>query len=403
MIDRLIKNELLELLSYFPALGIIGSRQVGKTTLVKQMALNLNKQAIYLDLENPDDLSKLTEPSLFLRSYADRCVILDEIQRMPGLFPVLRSLIDENRTPARFILTGSASPDLIRDSSESLAGRIAYKELTPLNIAEVNETMATTRHWFRGGYPLSLLAPSDKLGRKWLENYIQTYIERDLPLLGLKVSPTVLRNLWTMLAHIHGNILNMNVLSKSLEISSPTLKRYLHFLSEAFLLRILEPYHYNIKKRLVKSPKVFLRDTGILHAILGIPAPEQLSGNPVVGNSWEGYVIEQIYFHCRNELGLYYYRTHQGAECDLVLTKANRPVAAIEIKYTSAPKVTKGLMISIEDLKTMKNYIICPADSDYPIAENITVCSVMSFIKNHLSAIRDSLQNRSEVSPSADV
>ena len=387
MIERLIKEELIELLSYFPVVGLIGSRQVGKTTLVKQLANKLNKKTIYIDLEKPEDLSKLIEPSLYLRTHTDKCVILDEIQRVPHLFPIMRALIDEQRIPARFIITGSASPDLIRDSSESLAGRIAYKELTPMNLFEVNDKIGFEEHWFRGGYPLALFAPSQKLSKAWLDNYIQTYVERDLPLLGLKVSPTTLRNLWSMLAHIHGNILNMNLLSKSLEISIPTLKRYLHFLSEAFLIKILQPYYYNIKKRLVKSPKIYIRDTGILHAILGIHTQNHLHGHPVIGHSWEGYIIEQIYAHCHPDFGFCYYRTHHGAECDLILTKANTPLAAIEIKYTSSPKVTKGLKNSISDLKTARNYIICITGEDYPLAANITVCNIFSFVENHLQTL----------------
>ena len=384
MIKRILTEELIQLLSFFPVVGLTGSRQVGKTTLTKILMNSLGKEVVYLDLEKPEYLSKLGEPSLFLRRLANKCVILDEIQRAPHLFPIMRSLIDEHRVPARFIITGSASPNLIRDSSESLAGRIAYKELTPFNLMEVSNQVNFEQLWLKGGYPLSLFAPTSKLSKAWLDNYIQTYIERDLPLLGLPVSPTTLRNLWSMLSHIHGNILNMNLLSKSLEVSSPTLKKYLYFLSEAYLIRILPPFYNNIKKRLVKSPKVYIRDTGLLHSILGIKNPEQLYGHPAIGHSWEGYVIEQLYPHCYSDFDFYYYRTHHGAECDLVLTKANIPVTAIEIKYTSAPKVTKGLKNSIADLGTIRNYIICLTEEDYPVAENILVCNILSFIKNHL-------------------
>jgi len=187
-----------------------------------------------------------------------------------------------------------------------------------------------------------------------------------------------------MLAHIHGNVLNMGMLARSLEITAPTIKKYIHFLSEAFLIRILEPYHFNIKKRLVKSPKIYVRDSGVLHAILGIPSPAGLEGNPIIGASWEGYIIEQIYQQCRDDFDMYFYRTHHGAECDLVLAKANHPIAAVEIKYTAAPRVTKGLKISIEDLNTSNNFIVCATDMDYPIAENIIVCNVLSFLQNHL-------------------
>lgn len=387
MIQRGITGELEEILEYFPVLGITGPRQVGKTTLTKQLAGMIDKEVIYLDMENPEDLSRLSEPTLYLRKYEKACIIIDEVQRMPQLFPVLRSLIDEKRSPARFILTGSASPEIIRDSSESLAGRIAYKELTTFNYTEISKHKHSELHWFRGGFPLSFLAPSNRNSKSWLTNFIQTYIEKDLPMLGLRISPTLLRNLWLMLAHIHGNILNMEMLSKSLELTGPTIKNYIHFLSEAYLVRILPPFHMNIKKRIVKSPKIYIRDTGILHQLLGISAPNMLEGNPIKGNSWEGYVIEQISFHIRNRYEIYFYRTHQGAECDLVITLANRPLMAVEIKYTAAPSVSKGLRIAIEDLGTDNNFIVCLCDKDYPIAENITVCNLEAFIKTYLNAL----------------
>ena len=384
MIPRLGTKELVEILEYFPVLGITGPRQVGKTTLSKKLAEEIKKEVIYLDMENPMDLSKLSEPALYFEKNEDACIIIDEVQRVPELFPILRSLIDKKRIPARFILTGSASPELIRDSSESLAGRIAYKELTAFNYIEICNHKLSGLHWFRGGFPLSFLAPSDPVTKTWINSFIQTYIERDLPLLGLQASPTFLRNLWLMLAHIHGNVLNMELLSKSLEVTGPTIKKYIHFLSEAYLIRILHPFHINIKKRIVKSPKIYIRDSGILHQLLGISTSIMLEGHPMKGNSWEGYVIEQISLHAQNQYGMYFYRTHQGAECDLVLTIANKPEIAVEIKYTSAPRVSKGLRSSIEDLGTKKNFIICLCEEEYPIAENIIACSLDTFINKHL-------------------
>jgi predicted AAA+ superfamily ATPase len=385
MISRFVTSELLESLEYFPVLGITGPRQVGKTTLSREIAKVIEKETIYIDLENPDDISKLSEPTLYLRDNSDSCIIIDEVQRMPGLFPVLRSLIDEHRVPARFILTGSASPNLIRDSSESLAGRIAYKELTAFNYMEVRDHRNSNLHWFRGGFPLSFLAPSDRISKRWLSNFIQSYIERDLPLLGLQISPTLIRNLWLMLAHIHGNVLNMELLSKSLEVTGPTIKKYIHFMEEAYLIRVLSPFHMNIKKRIVKSPKVYIRDSGILHHLLGITAANLLEGHPMRGNSWEGYVIEQIQMHALEKYEMYYYRTHQGAECDLVLSVANKPEIAVEIKYTAAPKVSKGLSVSIKDLGTDNNFIICLCDTEYRVADNIKVCNLESFIKKYLA------------------
>lgn len=385
MISRFVTSELLESLEYFPVLGITGPRQVGKTTLSREIAKVIEKETIYIDLENPDDISKLSEPTLYLRDNSDSCIIIDEVQRMPGLFPVLRSLIDEHRVPARFILTGSASPNLIRDSSESLAGRIAYKELTAFNYMEVRDHRNSNLHWFRGGFPLSFLAPSDRISKRWLSNFIQSYIERDLPLLGLQISPTLIRNLWLMLAHIHGSVLNMELLSKSLEVTGPTIKKYIHFMEEAYLIRVLSPFHMNIKKRIVKSPKVYIRDSGILHHLLGITAANLLEGHPMRGNSWEGYVIEQIQMHALEKYEMYYYRTHQGAECDLVLSVANKPEIAVEIKYTAAPKVSKGLSVSIKDLGTDNNFIICLCDTEYRVADNIKVCNLESFIKKYLA------------------
>jgi predicted AAA+ superfamily ATPase len=384
MIPRLGTKELVEILEYFPVLGITGPRQVGKTTLSKKLAGEIEKEVIYLDMENPTDLSKLSEPALYFEKNEDACIIIDEVQRVPELFPILRSLIDKKRIPARFILTGSASPELIRDSSESLAGRIAYKELTAFNYIEICNHKFSGLHWFRGGFPLSFLAPSDRTSITWINNFIQTYIERDLPLLGLQAAPTFLRNLWLMLAHIHGNVLNMELLSKSLEVTGPTIKKYIHFLSEAYLIRILPPFQINIKKRIVKSPKIYIRDTGILHQLLGISTYDMLEGNPMKGNSWEGYVIEQISLHVQNQYEMYFYRTHQGAECDLVLTIANKPEIAVEIKYTNAPRVGKGLKTSIEDLGTKKNFIICLSKEEFPIADNIIACSMYTFINKYL-------------------
>lgn len=384
MIARLGTKELVEILEYFPVLGITGPRQVGKTTLSKKLAGEIEKEVIYLDMENPTDLSKLSEPALYFEKNEDACIIIDEVQRVPELFPILRSLIDKKRIPARFILTGSASPELIRDSSESLAGRIAYKELTAFNYIEICNHQLSGLHWFRGGFPLSFLAPSDRISISWINNFIQTYIERDLPLLGLQAAPTFLRNLWLMLAHIHGNVLNMELLSKSLEVTGPTIKKYIHFLSEAYLIRILPPFHINIKKRIVKSPKIYIRDTGILHQLLGISTYDMLEGHPMKGNSWEGYVIEQLSLHVQSKYDMYFYRTHQGAECDLVLTIANKPDIAVEIKYTSAPRVGRGLRTSIEDLGTKKNFIICLCEEEYPISENIIACNMETFIDKYL-------------------
>ena len=384
MINRLKTKNLIEILNYFPVLGIVGPRQVGKTTLAKVISKEIEREVLYLDLENPSDLSKLTDPVLFFSNNEDKCIILDEVQRKPDLFPVLRSMIDQNRVAGRFLILGSASPDLIRDSSESLAGRIAYEELCPMNLMEVSGLKSVEEHWVSGGYPDAMLAPNNKIRKVWLQNFIQTYVERDLPLLGLNIDRAIIKKLWTMVAHINGNVLNMSNLSKSLELTSTTIKKYLSFLEQAFLIRQLQPYSVNIKKRLVKSPKIYVRDSGILHHLIGIEDLNSLSGNPILGNSWESYVVEQIIQITGNDYEPYFYRTHEGAECDLVLTKSGIPVYGIEIKYTSSPKITKGLRNAFEDLKTKKNFIITPKSDDYLIDKEIRVCSLRTFLEEYI-------------------
>ncbi len=384
MINRLITRDLLETLSFFPVLAIVGPRQVGKTTLAKYLSQKINKKTIYIDLENDSDVAKLADPILFFENNENNCVILDEIQRKPDLFPTLRSMIDKNRVSGRFLILGSASPHLIRNSSESLAGRIVYEELTPFNILEVKAVNSQDFHWLSGGFPDALLAKLPSTRNKWLKNFIQTYVERDLPMLGLDINRMVIKKLWTMLAHLNGQLLNMATLGKSLELTSTTIKRYISFLEEAFLIRQLQPYSVNIKKRLVKSPKVYIRDSGILHYLLGIHNFDDLVGNPILGYSWEGYVIEQICQLLPDSYEPYFYRTHQGAECDLIVTKNGKPYYGIEIKYTSSPKVTKGLRQSLEDIGTKNNFIITPKSDDYLVARDIRVCSLHTFLIRYL-------------------
>ena len=387
MIKRILTTKALKLLDNFPSIGILGSRQVGKTTLAKYIINNISKKAIYLDLENPKDLAKLIDPILFFEEHTDKCIVLDEIQRKPELFPILRSVIDENRVACRFIILGSASIDLIRDSSESLAGRIAYIELNPFNITEINNNKNIRDHWIYGGFPEVYLNNDVEIKYHWHQNFIRTYIERDLPMLGLNVSGNIMHRLFSMIAHFHGNVLNMSNLAKSLELSSTTIKNYLSFLENAFIIKQLKPYHTNLKKRLVKSPKLYIRDTGQLHYLLDIFNFDSLLGNPIIGTSWEGYVIEQITQILDKRITAFYYRTHQGAECDLVLVKANLPYIGIEIKYTSAPKLTKSLINSIDDLQLKTNFIITPKSDNYLIRKDIRVCSLLTFMKNYLPQI----------------
>ena len=382
MIKRHITNSLLESLSYFPVVGIIGPRQVGKTTLSKYISKIIEKESIYVDLENPRDIVKLTDPVIFFENNINKCIILDEIQLMPELFSILRSMVDMKREPARFIILGSASPKLIRSSSESLAGRIAYEELTPFNILEVQSDIFN--HWFSGGFPNAFLSPNNSIRHKWLNNFIQTYVERDLPMLGLNINRNTIRKLWVMLAHMHGNVINMSNIAKSLELSSTTIKKYLSFLEGAFLIRLLYPYSSNTKKRLVKSPKIYIRDTGILHFLLSIPDFNSLESTPIIGASWEGYAIEQIIQRLHTDTQYYFYRTQDGSECDMIITKSTKPIMSIEIKYTAAPKITKGTKIAFESINSTRNYVITPNTDEYMLHENINVCNLKTFLRKYL-------------------
>lgn len=374
MFDRHISDECVEIMEQFPALGIIGPRQVGKTTFAKHLlSEKLHKEVIYLDLESPRDQSKLSSPQLYFEQNRDACIIIDEVQRDHSLFPLLRSEIDAHRQPGRFILTGSASPDLIRDSSESLAGRIAYKELTPLNYLEIGGTYDQSHHWLTGGFPDAIQSSSRKNTFRWHSNFVKTYIEKDLAMLGLDLNPTTNYKLWQLLSSQHGNILETSNIARALQVSSPTAKRYIDFLNEAFIIRLLRSYETNIKKRLVKSPKVYVRDSGILHYLRNLKSFDELSGDTVIGNSWEGYIIDQITSIFQDEYDYYFYRTHQGAEIDLVLVKGYQPHLAIEIKYASNPKLSKGNHQAFQDIGAKKNIVIVPGKDNYPLAENIQV------------------------------
>lgn len=388
MIKRFKQYEIVEYLQYFPVLGIVGPRQVGKTTLAKMLMHHiLQKETIYIDLENPEDESKLSDPVLFFKSNQDNCVILDEIQRRPDLFSIMRSMIDMNRVPARFVLLGSASPHLIRNTSETLAGRIVYEELAPFNLIEISTKKDIFYHWFAGGFPEAFSIKTDRIRKVWFANFIKTYVERDLPMLGLKIESNIIRKLWIMIAHLNGNILNYATLSRSLGLTSPTIKSYMSFLEGAFLIRTLHPFSVNVKKRLIKSPKIYIRDTGILHHLLGIGTFSDLQSNPILGNSWEGYVIEQITQKVSHDFACFYYRTQNGAECDLVLVKSDKPIASIEVKYTSSPKTSKGMLQAFSDLDAKYNFVITPSTENYLLRKNIRICSLNTFLEKYLGEI----------------
>lgn len=385
MLTRRILKELNDSLTYFPVVAIIGPRQVGKTTLAKNIIAEAKQTAIYLDLERTSDLYKLNDAELFLSQQHDKLVVIDEVQIKKDLYPLLRSLVDETRRSGQFLLLGSASPELIRDSSESLAGRIAYHQLYPLSIDEISDAIPQNDLWVRGGFPDSLFASNEDLAWRWMDNFINTYLNRDLIQLGLNASPKIIRNLWSMMAHLNGNLLNASTLGNSLGISTPTVKRYLDFLEDAFLLKSLHPFAVNMKKRLVKAPKVYITDTGILHHLLGIGNFNELSGNPAIGASWESFVINQMLSCKKSTLQLYFYRTHQGAEVDVVITKGNTVKATAEIKYTNSPVLSKGNFIAFEDLNAPMNYVITPSSDDYLLKNNVRICSLQAFLNTYLS------------------
>lgn len=384
IIQRRISKAIKDSLSFFPVVCIIGPRQVGKTTLAKMLLKEWETPSIYLDLELYSDLSKLNNAELFLSGYKDKLVVIDEVQNKKDLFPQLRALVDQNRTPGQFLLLGSASPELIRNSSETLAGRIAYHQLSPFDISEIPDSISQNKLWINGGFPDALNAPNNNLWQRWMDNFIRTYLNRDLLQLGLNASPTTIRNLWTMMAHLNGQLFKASILANSLGITNPTVKRYVDFLEEAFLIKRLYPFSWNMKKRLVKSPKIYLTDTGILHYLHRINDFESLSGNPVIGNSWESFVINQIFAFKKPEYDMYFYRTHNGAEADLVFTKGVHVVGVAEIKYSNSPHLTKGNFIAFDDLQAPMNFVITPSSDDFLVRENVRICQLKYFIFNYL-------------------
>ncbi|MFD2034920.1 ATP-binding protein [Belliella marina] len=385
MIYRRIALELEELLQDFPAVSILGPRQVGKTTLAQEIAIKLDKEAIYLDLESPSDRSKLAEPEQYFDMYKGKLIILDEIQRVPELYPILRGVIDKRRKEGhrygQFLILGSASLELIKQSSESLAGRIAYEELFALNLLEVQkENNPLERLWLRGGFPDSFLARSNAASLRWRNNFITTYLERDIPQIAQFVPANRLRRLWTMLAHLQGTQLNMSQLGGSMDLSSPTIKSYIELLEDLLLLRSIRPWYSNVGKRLVKSPKVYIRDSGLVHALLNIGEMDELLSHPILGLSWEGFIIENILSTLPKGAEYWHYRTFSGAEIDLVITYKTK-VIAIEIKRTMSPKVSKGFVISCEDIKATDRYIVYGGSESFPISNDTTAIPLLQFLE----------------------
>lgn len=376
MIDRRARELLSARLSRSPAVLLLGPRQVGKSTLARSLAESV-PGAVLLDLERLADRAALAEPELFLARHRDQLVVLDEVQLMPGLFSALRPEIDADRRPGRFLLLGSASGDLLRQQSESLAGRVAYLELPPILAEEMAPDLATLQQlWLRGGFPMSLLAPDDAASYEWRSDFVQSFLLRDLAEMGVKVAASTLHRFWRMLAHLQGQQFNASMLGESLGgVAHTTVKRYLDTLVDALMLRRLEPHFANVGKRLVKSPKVYVRDSGLLHALLGIQNLNMLQGHPIVGSSWEGFVLEQIAAALPQGAQMGYYRTAAGTEMDVVVTLGSRTVG-FEIKFSAAPTVSKGFWVAIDDLKLDAAFVVAPVARGFPLRNGAEVVGV---------------------------
>jgi uncharacterized protein len=377
MITRAIQEKLIDALQHFPAVALLGPRQVGKTTLAFE--ISKNSGALYLDLESEEARSKMAQPQLYLQDHQDKLLILDEVHRVPALFPVLRGLIDSGRraglTSGRYLLLGSASLDLLKQSGETLAGRIAYLELFPFTIMETG-SIPLNDLWVYGGFPDSLLAASPSESLQWRRNFIRTYLERDIPQFGPRIAAETLRRFWIMLAHNQGGLLNTAQFARNLGIDVKTVSSYLDLLVDLLLVRRLLPWHSNIGKRLVKSPKIYVRDSGLLHALLTIPDKESLLSHPVVGQSWECFVIENILNSAPDEVQGYFYRTGGGAEIDLLLSLPDGKLWAVEIKRSMTPKLERGFHAACIDLNPVRKYVVYPGSERYRLAEDIEAVSL---------------------------
>ena len=377
MISRRIKPVLRQLLAEYPAVALLGPRQAGKTTLAHEIAAVT--ESTYLDLESPADRAKLSDAELYLADHESRLVILDEVQRVPALFQSLRGLIDRGRRRGRrngrFLLLGSASLDLLQQSGETLAGRVAYLELGPFDILEI-EPDRHDRLWVRGGFPDSFLAASESISLRWRQNFIRTYLERDVPQLGPRIPAETLRRFWIMLAHSQGGLLNAASLARGLGIDGKTVAKYLDLMVDLLLVRRLSPWHKNIGKRLVKSPKVYVRDSGITHALLGLGNKEAMLGHPVVGLSWEGFVIENLLAVAPQGSDANFYRASGGAEIDLLLKLPGRKPWAIEIKRNLDPRPRKGFYSACIDVKPEARFVVYPGTERFPVAQDIEAISL---------------------------
>jgi len=389
MLRRLLEDKVIQALTTMPVVALLGPRQVGKTTLALEIANNkLNKDVVYIDLERDSDLGRLNEPETYLQRFANKLLIIDEVQRKPDLFRTLRSLVDERKRAGeragQFLLLGSASRDLIQHSSETLAGRIRFLELSPFSIFELlsnaPQSFDIEKLWMRGGFPDSYLAGSDDASWDWRSDFIASYVERDIPLMGPKVPATRMKRFWMMLAHWHGQQVNMSSLGKSLEVDHKTIRSYLDILTDFYMVRQLQPWAGNTKKRLVKSPKVYLRDSGLLHFLLNISDYDTLLGHPVLGASWEGFVLESIIQSLSNKWQFSYYRTSGQTELDLVLEGPQNEVLAVEIKRSIAPKVSKGFHSASDDIKATRKFVVYSGEDRFPLTQDTEAISLSAFL-----------------------
>ncbi|MFK7899501.1 MAG: ATP-binding protein [Cyclobacteriaceae bacterium] len=367
---RKIEKQVLKYIKRFSVTAILGARQVGKSTLAKRIIGQYDK-AIYLDMERESDRKKLTSPEDFFTHYKDYFICIDEVQLYPNLFSTIRSIVDDYDT--HFLILGSSSTELLRQSSETLAGRIIYHKLTPFLYPEIQKDVSLKEYWQYGGFPQSILQKDREVSFTWIENYVFTFLERDISQLGLNVSTENLSRLWRMLAYQNGQQLNYSQLAKSLGVSHATVRNHIDILKYTFMVRLLEPYHTNLSKRLVKQPKVYLRDTGVLHTLLGIESHDQLYNHPIYGHSFETMVVENL-IAMYPRWQAYYYRTSNGAEIDLLLVKGERKIA-FEIKATSSPKLSRGFWSSLADLEISEAYVIATIQEKYPLKNNVWVIS----------------------------
>lgn len=382
MMERLHYLDLIQqAFAVNPVVALLGPRQCGKTTLARDLIKTMPsfKEANYFDLEDPTHLDRLQQNPKVALSMLSGLVVIDEIQRIPELFPLLRVLVDDLNLKLRFLILGSASRDLIKQSSETLAGRITHIEITPFSLHETNEIKML---WMRGGFPRSYLAATDKISFSWRKNYISTFLERDIPLLGIQIPPQQLRRFWFMLAHYHAQIFNASELGKSLGLAHTTVRRYLDILVGTFMVRQLRPWFQNINKREIKHPKVFLRDSGLLHNLLGIADEDSLLLHPKLGSSWEGMALEQVIrFYQAEAEDCYFWGVHNQGELDLMIVKEGKKIG-FEFKFAQSPKLTSSMLMALEILKLDSIFVVVPTKADYPLAPRVFVKGINELMLN---------------------